>query len=161
MLTDSVRGYWLARQLSESGVSVVSVADRREDPGEDAAVLGSAVLGSHAEVLARADVERAIGLRRVRRVRVVTPHSRRTYPADLLCVALTERPANELALQWRYAQAGSTDAVQGGWQEAGPENTGLTVVGSAGRLGHRRHRPCRTGGDRSGPSSQNVSNRDP
>jgi sarcosine oxidase subunit alpha len=126
VLTDSVRGYWLARQLSESGVSVVAVADRRENPGDDAAVLGS-----HAEVLAHADVERAIGLRRVRRVRVATSRSRRTYAANLLCVALTERPANELALQWRYAQAGSTDAVQGGWQETGPRDTRLTVVGSA------------------------------
>lgn len=126
VLTDSARGYWLARQLRESGVRVLAVADRRENPGDDAAVAGS-----HAQVLVCADVERVTGLRRVRRVRVATPRGRRAFPADLLCVALTERPADELALQWRYAQAGSTDAVSDGWGDATPGADGLTVVGSA------------------------------
>lgn len=130
VLTDSARGYWLARQLRESGVSVVALLDRRGHPGSDLAVLGH---GWRIPVLAASDVMRATGLRHVRRVRVVTARGRRGLAADLLCIALGEQPANELALQWRYARAGSTDAVAGGWQESGTDaaDLGLTVVGSA------------------------------
>lgn len=144
ILTDSVRGYWLASQLRRSGVSVVALVDRRAHPGADLAVLGhrhaqdSGALPDQcrdgsAGILAGSDVIRAVGLRRVRRVLVETPGGRRSLAADLLCIALGEQPANELALQWRYAQAGSTDAVAGGWQESGTDagDLGLTVVGSA------------------------------
>ncbi len=150
VLTDSVRGYWLARQLRESGVSVAALIDRRQEPGADLAVLsrpaqsGCSTRPAHdstrpardsgsVRVLAGSDVSRVLGLGRVRRVQVATPRGRRHLAADLLCIALGEQPANELALQWRYDRAGSTETVPGGWQEPSADTAGqgLTVVGSA------------------------------
>jgi hypothetical protein len=57
----------------------------------------------------------------------------RTLRADLLCVALAPRPANDLALQRQYVAAGTTQAVGGGWAGAdlSTSTPGLSVVGSA------------------------------
>jgi sarcosine oxidase subunit alpha len=143
VLTDCERGAELARQLDEAGVEVVAVVDQSD------AGVGSLDRGLRGSVVA------ARGLKTLRAVDVLVDGAVRTLPADLLCVALRERPADELALQWQYVTAGTTTDVPGGWTPTEPAAPGLTVVGSAaGWLQDDPDRAHAAGADINGSSKE-------
>lgn len=120
VLTDCERGADLARQLEKAGVEVVAVVDQS----------GIGAAGHHPRGL-RGSVISARGFKTLRAVDVQVKGAVRTVSADLLCVALRERPADELTLQWQYVTAGTTTGVPGGWSPMESAVPGLTVVGSA------------------------------
>jgi hypothetical protein len=132
VMTDGDRGRALADQLEEAGVEVVAIVVQRgagdlPEPGP-----GSADRQPDERVL-RGTVRAARGARALRAVDVEVEGRVRTLRADLLCVALAPRPANDLALQRQYVAAGTTQAVGGGWAGAdlSTSTPGLSVVGSA------------------------------
>jgi sarcosine oxidase subunit alpha len=133
VMTDGDRGRALADQLQEAGVEVAAIVVQREagDPPEP----GSASAGRQLDDdgVLRGAVRAARGAKVLRAVDVEVDGRVRTIRADLLCVALTPRPANDLALQRQYVAAGTTDAVGGGWAGAdlSASTPGLSVIGSA------------------------------
>ncbi|WP_148573286.1 FAD-dependent oxidoreductase [Nocardioides caldifontis] len=120
VLTDCERGDVLAAQLREAGVEVVAVVHQ---DGADGTLPGPRHLTGR--------IEAARGLKTLRAVDVRVGGRVETFDTDLLCVALRERPADDLALQWRYVSAGSPTSVAGGWSGAPVDEDGLAVVGSA------------------------------
>lgn len=128
VLTDCERGHLLAGQLEQSGVEVVAVVHH-----EDTVPAGVGGCGP-GHLIGRIDAAR--GRKVLGAVDVRVGEKIRTIPADLLCVALRERPADELVLQWQYVTAGTPTSVDGGWSLPAAPVAGLTVVGSAAGWPH-------------------------
>lgn len=133
VLTDGERGHALAAQLEQADVEVVAIV-LQPDAGDRAEPRTSPAEGRRGDdrVLC-GSVRAARGARVLRAVDVDVEGRVRTIRADLLCVALAPRPANDLALQRQYVAAGTTEAVGGGWAGAdlSASTPGLSVVGSA------------------------------
>ena len=129
VVTNRASGYELAVELMEAGVQVRAVVDTRAE----SAPVPDAMRGIR--VLRNGRVIKAIGWRRVRGVEVGHGGRRERIPCDLVCVAVGERPADELVLQLQYLHEGTTTAVTENWQP-GEDFTGrltdaVWVVGSA------------------------------
>lgn len=136
VVTDRAAGHELAAELGEAGVAVRAVADLRARPDFPGT--------GRVPVLAGARVARVIGRRRVRAIEIEHAGRRRRLPCDLVGVALGERPADELVLQLRYLDAGTTTAVTDDWRPGDGFSGRVTetawVVGSAaGRGGDLSH----------------------
>uniref|UniRef100_UPI0025FFEE1A FAD-dependent oxidoreductase n=1 Tax=Nocardioides sp. TaxID=35761 RepID=UPI0025FFEE1A len=133
VMTDGDRGSALADQLERAGVEVVAIVvqEGAGDPSEPGP--GSADRRADGDRVLRGTVRAARGARALRAVDVEVEGRVRTIRADLLCVALAPRPANDLALQQQYVAAGTPQAVVGGWAGAdlSASTPGLSVVGSA------------------------------
>jgi sarcosine oxidase subunit alpha len=133
VMTDGDRGRALADQLEEAGVDVVAIvvqqgAGALPEPGP-----GPADRPLDDDRVLHGTVRAARGAKVLRAVDVEVDGRVRTIRADLLCVALAPRPANDLALQRQYVAAGTTEAVGGGWAGAdlSASTPDLSVVGSA------------------------------
>lgn len=116
VLTDCARGDLVAAQLEGAGIEVAAVVHEDAPPGRH-------------HVAGR--IAAARGLRVLRAVDVrLDDGAMRSFDVDLLCVALRQRPADDLALQWTYVSAGTPTMVDGGWSPGGAVGE-LPVVGSA------------------------------
>lgn len=110
--TDRPDGHRLASELEEAGIQVAYLADAS----------------------AGATIERVLGQRRVRAVDVGGSRRRRVT-CDLVCIAMGERPADELILQRQYAEAGDPMLISQSWRPEHGFDGRLTestwVIGSA------------------------------
>lgn len=119
VLTDCERGQHLATLLEEAGVEVVALVDQ--------AATGRGARPGHVS----GRIKAARGLKALRAVDVQLDDGVKRFRVDLLCVALRERPADDLALQWRYVAAGTPTSVTAGWSVSAERSPELAVVGSA------------------------------
>jgi hypothetical protein len=137
VLTDCERGDVLAAQLREAGVQVRAIVEQAGGGGMGRGTrnIGAGAAGTGGGVVhpghLTGRIRRARGHKALRAVEVRTASGVRTIAADLLCVALRERPADDLVLQWEYVAAGDPNAVPGGWGGDRQPVSGLAVVGSA------------------------------
>ena len=130
VVTDRADGYHLAAELRQARVPVATVVDSSRD----------------------ATIDRVVGRGRVRAVDVREFGRRRRIRCDLLCIAMGERPADELLLQRQYAAAGDPMLIAKNWRPAPDFDGRLTdsswVIGSAaGWEGPEVARATRVGTD--------------
>lgn len=119
ILTDCERGQHLAGLLRSAGVKVVALVEQAPagSPARPGHLSGRITAAHGFKTLRAVDVQLETGVQR--------------FQVDLLCVALRERPADDLALQWRYVAAGTPTSVPAGWAVNPAPESQLTVVGSA------------------------------
>lgn len=118
--TDSDRGHQVAERLDRAGCRVVAIADARSSDQTPSA-------DSRFRVIAESSPVKVHGLSHVRALTIAVGDTRERLPTDIVCVALGRRPAEELALHFGAAAAGSSELAH----EA-TIGAGAVVVASVG-----------------------------
>jgi len=107
VVTNNDRGYGLAHQLMDAGVAVAAVIDNRQDEKSFASIEVQKAKGAAISILPQHDIEAALGRRYIKGVRI-KPINTNTggqstqkikIACDLLCIAGSRIPANELIFQ--------------------------------------------------------------
>ena len=103
VVTHSDRGYALAHQLVDAGVAVAAIADNRADEQALNSKGAQKARGAAISIHSNFDIEAALGRRHVKGVRLrPTDGSNRPkliLDCDILCIAGSRIPANELVFQ--------------------------------------------------------------
>jgi len=107
VVTNNDRGYRIAHQLMDAGVVVAAIIDNRQDEKAFASIEVQKAKGAAISILPQHDIEAALGQRCIKGV-LIKPINTNTggqstqkikIACDLLCIAGSRIPANELIFQ--------------------------------------------------------------
>jgi sarcosine oxidase subunit alpha len=103
LITYNDNGYRLAHQLLDAGVTVAAIADPREEEQALASVEAQKAKDAAISIYPQFDIETALGRRHIKGVRFKPTGSnsrpKLTLECDVLCIAGSRTPANELIFQ--------------------------------------------------------------
>jgi len=107
VVTNNNRGYGLAHQLMDAGVAVAAIIDNRQDEKAVASIEAQRAKDAAISILPQHDIQTALGRRYIKGVRIKPlntntagkPAQEIKIACDVLCIAGSRIPANELIFQ--------------------------------------------------------------
>jgi sarcosine oxidase subunit alpha len=107
VVTNNDRGYGIVHQLMDAGVAVAAIIDNRQDEKAFASIEVQKAKDAEISILPQHDIKAALGRRYVKGVRIKSlntnpggkPAQKIKIACDVLCIAGSRIPANELIFQ--------------------------------------------------------------